>query len=1073
MNTGWNSDIATRSWARFVWNPSAGVTEASGDCMRLLGIEGRSLVESSEPLHLLPQGLSASLMSGTPETPLMTGYGNLLFTLDPSAGGIVVTVFEFLEGDQAGSHSMVEDLGTGVVGVDPSGIIRLWNRAMTGIIPIKSEAAIGRSLESLVPAPVLFAWSGVMSEVADGKTVRAEIRPGVRRRVEAVFSRGGPGMIGVFVDTSDSFEVERRLRSARRMNQTYFQSISTGLVMLSQDLRVLVSNRAFGRIFGVREGLPGVAVYEVLPAECFASLDQAVRRLQAGEPEIPPSTVAFTLPGGGSRVVVQTFKPVRSEEDDSLQVVGIFEDFTDRFTLSETLERNTARNGRMIQFIDLLNRTEPSAIPGIVVSSVARLSGATAAALFNPDRLRTSRLAASTGDWSFQLPEDFIELRLPRAAWSGSPGLCIRLDELRPGTVSEECLDVIPIGAGNTDRGFLVLLFPTMEEAQDFLAEATMLSAHIASSLEAAVRASQIDQLVASSEREKQFSSDLLAGIGIPVAVFGEDWRVIHWNREMADLTGLDSDSAKKRSTSVIEMLFGPVGGISEARKMAGTQFSPPTTWTVRRPDGSETACSWRLFRSERSDGDSAENVCILSGMRLDDAAAGRMKEGHSENTRLLTSAISRLAYSSSPRQFASALADFTAAVTGAAGVTAILPMGDGIMEARSGKTRGERTMTLSIPAPDGLAEHSARLELTDDAARGNLELIGYLASGALAGSLACSLGRGLMDWGGPPQETTVFFTDEAGMVTSPGIVEGIWVEGGVHVSRLVPLGSDEIRETARQARLFGYGSVVFDAGKSGRRAVLVVTPLEIDGRSRLIWHSVPTEESSASPVWLRAVRDLAVWLPDKARDARGKLSTISRMLDRDNPVRPVLMSLLLDMASLARVSRLLGYMGRAILSRPAGVPSADILGLLVQKCIAKGRRPPDLDLSSEPPVVRVDAGLISDIMETCISVAGHGATPSIRVGRLPGPMDGTGGIRQGSGGLAVFEIGWERSLEPRMPLDQAMELAASGSIPPAAELELLAIALELSGCIFELDGNEIRIVTPAEMEEETLAPEV
>lgn len=72
MNTGWNSDIATRSWARFVWNPSAGVTEASGDCMRLLGIEGRSLVESSEPLRLLPQGLSASLMSGTPETPLMT-----------------------------------------------------------------------------------------------------------------------------------------------------------------------------------------------------------------------------------------------------------------------------------------------------------------------------------------------------------------------------------------------------------------------------------------------------------------------------------------------------------------------------------------------------------------------------------------------------------------------------------------------------------------------------------------------------------------------------------------------------------------------------------------------------------------------------------------------------------------------------------------------------------------------------------------------------------------------------------------------------------------------------------------
>ncbi len=1069
MNDGWTSDIATRSWARFVWSPSTGVSQASGDCERLLGIEARALVESTDPLRLLPQRLSASLMSGIPETPFLTGSDSLVFTLDPSAGGTVVTVFEFLEAG-AGGGSMVEDIGTGVAGIDSAGIVRLWNRRMGEIFPIQPESALGRALESLVPAPLLFGWNGVMSAVADGRSVRAEIRPGPQRRIEAVFSPGGPGMIGVFLDTSDGFEAERRLRSARRMNQTYFQSISTGLVMLGSDLRILVSNRSFGQIFGVREGLPGMPVYEVLPPESFASLDRAFRRFQAGEFEVPSTTVSFSLPGGERRVVAQTFRPVRSDEDDSLHLVGIFEDLTDRFVLSETLEKASLRTGRMAEFIERLDRSDPAAVPDLITLSVNDISGASASALFRLDKLGSSHLAASCGEWPFSLPEDFVELRLQRSSWNESPGLCIRLDELRPGSGTGGFVDVIPVGTGQLNIGCLLLLFEELDDAQSFLRDAPLIVSHIRNSLESATRLSQVDHMVSLYEKEKSFSSDLVSGLGLPVAVFGEDWRVLFWNREMAEITGLDSESARKRSGTVVEMLFGPIGGIAEARKMVGNAYSVPMIWTVKGSDGAETSCSWRLFRSVTTERDTSEAVSILSGVKLGESAGDAAGRRQADPARLYSGALSRLAYAAGPRQFTTALAEFAAAVTGAEGVTALLPMHDGLMEARAGRTRGDRTISLPIPSMDGIPTHPARLEMTADASRDYLDIIGSLASSALAGSLSCSLGRGLIAEGRAAADATAVLTDEDGLLTSPGVMEGMWVESGVHISRFVGSGTTSIREALRTANMLGRASPFVSSTLSGRK--LRVFPLMVDGRPRFAWLSGAADSVQGPPPWLRVIRDLSIWLPDRIHSSRGRLAALSRLLRKDDPVRPAIMSVLLDMASFSKISSYTGLMGRALMSRPAGVPSEDVLNLLVQKCISKGRRPPDLDMSSDPPMITADAGLLSDILEACILPAGRGSIPSIRVGRAPFRKENGGGTQAGAGSKAVFEIRWESPLDPRIPAEKALELAAGGSVTPGVELELLAIALDLAGCIFELDGNEIRITVPAEQDHEVWPPE-
>lgn len=1068
MNGDRPSETATRSWARFVWSPATGVSEASGDCERLLGIQARALVESPDPVRLLPRGLSAALMSAIPETPTLAGLGSLLFTLDPSPAGTVVTVFEPVEARTRGG-SILEEIGTGVVGVDASGIIRLWNSAMTSIIPVKAEAALGRPIESLVPAPLLFAWNGVMSAVADGRTIRAELRPGVQRRVEAVFSPGGPGMIGVFLDTSDGFEAERRLRSARRMNQTYFQSISSGLVMLGSDLRILVSNRAFGRIFGVREGLPGMPVYEVLPPESFASLDQAVRRIQSGELEVPSSSVGFCMPGGERRVVSQTFRPVRSEDDDNLHIVGIFEDITDRFALAETVEKASAKTGRMLELIDGLECAEPSAIPDLVVSAMVGIADAEAAALFRPDRHGAGRLAASFGDWPFILPDDFVELRIPRTAWSGSRGLCLKADELHQDVGEDACLDVIPIGSGQLERSYLVLLFGSQEAAQAFMAESSLPAYLIGSSLEAAATAARTEQTETLLEKEKRFSSDLMGGIGIPAAVFGEDWRVLMWNREMSDITGLDADSARKRPGAVIELLFGPMGGIAEARKLASTPFSPPVSWAVRHADGSETECSWRISRSELAEKDSTETVSILSGIRLGRHLEERHEGRRHEDAMLLAGAVSRLSYAASPRQFASALADFAAAMTGASGATAVLPMHEGIMEARAGRTREDRTISIQIPAAEGFAKCPARLDLTGDASRRSLEMIGALASSALSGSLACSLGRGLLDCGATPDSATVLFTDESGMVASPGLVNGVWVEGGIHVSRLLGIQTEDVLDAIRSATLLGGAST----GAGTEPAVaLRVSPYHAGGGIRFIWHADPEAMPEGPAVWLKAMRDLSVWLPGRVSEARGRLSALSHVLGRENPVRPALMSLLLEMSALARISAHLGFLGRALLASPSRVPASEVIGLVVRKCIGKGRRPPDLDMGSGPPVVRADADLLSDLIVASMSAGGPGSAPSIRVEMMQGGKAAGAGMHHGPGGLAAFEILWDRPIVPLIPGEEAVSLAAGGMVSASAELALIAVAAGLAGCIFEAEANGIRIVTTAVQDEESWEPD-
>jgi hypothetical protein len=570
-------------------------------------------------------------------------------------------------------------------------------------------------------------------------------------------------------------------------------------------------------------------------------------------------------------------------------------------------------------------------------------------------------------------------------------------------------------------------------------------------------------------EKEKRFSADLITGLGLPLAVFGEDWRVLHWNREMADMTGLDAESAKKRPGKVIELVFGAIGGISEARKFSRNYYATPVTWSVRNTEGGETNCSWRLFMTEMTERDAIEKVTILAGIRLPGVSRSEQVDHAIDSTGFLAGSLSRLVSARGPRQYASALADFASGATGAGGVTVTLSGRERQIEARSGKDPATRTVSAPVFHPDGFTDEPVRIELTPDASPEALEHVGLIASNTLGSAVAGALGRDLLDMGGRGSHRTLILTDASGWVTCPGMVDGIWVEADSHISRYLSLPVEDLAEALRISRLAGRSGCVVDRMDPGRRYFVFSLCTHTPGKAMWMADQGWFGCGNDPPSWLQAVRSLSTWLPGKAQASKANLTAISRVLSRDDPVHPALMSLSLEMASISRVSSYLGLVGRALLSNQRDVSSADVLNLVVQNSIRKGRRPPDLDLRSDPPFIKADPVLLADLLDACVIIAGYGLAPSISISSAPVEGSGSVPFNRRVAESAVFIIRWDRAIEPRIGLEKALALATEGMMPVGVELELLAIALGLTGCIFELAGNEIRITAPTAQTFETI----
>jgi PAS domain-containing protein len=1061
-------------WARLFFDSTLLVRNAMGDCEGILGASPRTLLESREPIRFLPSEF-ALLLSGAASSsgPSLAFSGDLIAISEQvQGGGQSLLVFRRTgEGEPPGP---IDDLAAGVVGINKAGVVKLWNRTMVDLFHVSRDTALGSSLEDVLPQPVLFSWSSVMAAANEGRQVKVEIRPGQDRRVEALFSFGGPGILGTFSDTSDSFQTEKRLRTARRMNQTYLQTVRTGLVLFGPDYRLLVANKAFGDIFGLREVLTGMPIYEILPPESFADLEKNSRLLFEGDQTISSTTISCRSRDARDRVIVQTFKPVRSEDEESFLVVGLFDDCSGLASAEADL-RASRESQRLLS--SLLTTVVSAGLPAgssAIAAGLCEAIGATASAVYLSQPYGTTRLTGTAGLWNASLPFDFSDLHFPPSVWNVLPGSSLSgsdLGALRG--VVEHCV-VLPVGSGSGNRGFLIASFHDEADSSRsvqpmaIVAEALHLRADFVS------LSSQLEQTTYFLERHRRLLREFIGSADVPAAVFGEDWRVVHWNRAMEVVTGCTAETARKRNTMAMDMLFGPVGGVASARKLVKRFGSgeSPAVWEIRKADGSPVSMAWRLFRADAAEADSMEAMTVLLGSPIAAGASASIEaEATAERFDVLNRGLVRLISSDTPARLAESIASLATVVSGARKATVEFDGPEGSHSASSVSEAaddqeaeawsvplqvGSRTLgTLTLeggssnPLVSDFARAAARvLQWHEEALLGNrVESMlrtrgGYLvcdrtgrillsSMSARAGSAVLSPGSDLIEEAGPD---------------GPGFRLALDTALRLGRSAFHPSGGGRFAEPLLLSAI----------GSPDADSAVVIRLLSAGPSPEL----VPLDPGS----WCAAFEILLEALPKAASAAGERLTGISRALGRDDPVRPSINALSYDFTSLSRTAAFLHLIFRSTFPSVLEFRPAALLDDLVERWVKSGRRPPDISLESELPVLSADPVVLREALTLLADIGGWGEMPQFAVSEASRTGSAAGGAQVRPRG-AVFTLRWKRRIAAPVPLPEALEALGRGDLSASAEIALVDLALRLAGCFTDLssDGTGLSItVSPA-----------
>ncbi|MCD4774575.1 MAG: PAS domain-containing protein [Candidatus Aegiribacteria sp.] len=615
-----SGDSTSRGWVRISWTPDSGALLVSGDSEGLLGVSARRLINSTEPLSLLPTELANVLASGLPDIPIYLSTSSLT--------GSVTTVREQAEiilfgtaGFQNRSNIMLDELGAGIVGTDRTGSITLWNKAMSSIFRVPQKHIIGKNLQDVLVSPVLYSWDNVIKMVLDGKQIKVICRPDAQRRIECTLSPGGSGLVGTCFDTTESFQAENRLRTSRKMNQAYFHSVSTGLVLFDKDYRILVANRAFGRMFGLVENLLGIHLHEILPSESYEIIEDQTRPffVDNSKEKENARTARFTLPDKTRKIILQDVHPIMEDSGEVFYAVGIFEDISEITIMNESYRNNLETVKRVNQLADDLQsgRTLSS---DEIAERLQDCISADAVAIYLSDPLSDSRLKGSTSSWPDDVPEAFSELRLAPVLMESDTGYRITGDDIGVlNTWFDNCL-VFPLESERKTFGYIVMANTKSNLSSDAFSLAEISARIVMAHFNANEYETEIEHLDLLIGRQSKLASTVIDSLDVPVAIFRIDWSVILWNRPMEELTDVSFDLASSRSELAANILFHGIGGISAAQKYIRNGSSEfPESWEVENQNGDTTRCTWRLFRTESVEGRNLEPVIIIAGVKSDD----------------------------------------------------------------------------------------------------------------------------------------------------------------------------------------------------------------------------------------------------------------------------------------------------------------------------------------------------------------------------------------------------------------------------------------------------------------------
>ena len=621
MNNESKHSRSSGGWVRIAWAPDSGIVLVSGDSAGILGVSARRLINSPDPMTLLPAELAGILSSGLPEAPVQvstSSFTGTVCTVNDIAEIILFDTPDLQDSD----NIMLDELGAGVVVTDRTGNIVLWNKAMTSIFRIPKQHVMGKQLQVVLSPPVLYSWDNVIKMVLDGKQIRVECHLDGQRRVDSTFSRGGPGVIGTCFETTESFQAESRLKTSRKMNQAYFHSVSTGLVLFDKDYRILVANRAFGRMFGLVENLLGIHLNEILPRENYAIVEDQTRTLFNGhgnkENEMA-RIVRFVLPDETRRVISQNIKPIVEESGAVFYAVGIFEDVSEKSILLD--KYNTCQNRiKKISTLASIFFSDQSDNLDRITEVLRECFSAKAVAIYISDPLGDIELAGKTAEWPEAAPESFTDLRLASFMIESHSNYQLNGDEI--GVLNSwfgNCL-IFPIESDEKNYGYIIAADvddTTGSEIFLLMEISTLILELLMSFFDKTTEIQQLDLLL---NRQSKLAGSIITALDIPVAVFRVDWSVILWNDPMEALTGVSFNLATGRSELAASILFDDIGGIAAVQRIARNGMTEyPESWEVTNQDGTKTRCAWRLSRTESVEGGKLEPVVIVSGIKSDD----------------------------------------------------------------------------------------------------------------------------------------------------------------------------------------------------------------------------------------------------------------------------------------------------------------------------------------------------------------------------------------------------------------------------------------------------------------------
>ncbi len=551
-------------WVRITCNRSAGGIRVAGDCPGLLGVPLEILQSAVDPGPLLPGVVRAALEN--PSEPLREDrQAGLLVTVGQSGQELVLVVTEIPEE----TDPVYPDLPAGVLSLDHSGMIRHCNRLLGEMFGVDVPGCIGSDVARVLPQPVLYSWSSVIKSVMMGHQVRVEFLPVAGRKNSGMLVRGGAGIVGLFHDITESIETEKRLRAVQRMNQAILSASEAGILMFDGKGRILLANRAMGRITGQSNSLVGMHVSDVFAGECLRWVDRSSKRLLARPGKGATSgDMEWSGTSGEARVVRLSLQSITDDSGIVTHIMGYVDDITEQVQGMKRLESL----GRSLDLMARLTTLLPG--PGRQDSGSAALIReileADALAIYVSDPFSGVILSDTDGSWpEGPPPGDFQELRLP-AFTGGDEGFSLLAGD-RMGILKGVFARILvyPLGGIENPMGYIMAGYSTDQVAMHREVSVGELSAALLTSGLALNREhSEGEKLAYILRGRDRFLEDLFAKLPYPAVLFSESGEIRFWNDEMTLLSGENAlaltGNLQQRS---LERLLSGFGGVIEVLK--------------------------------------------------------------------------------------------------------------------------------------------------------------------------------------------------------------------------------------------------------------------------------------------------------------------------------------------------------------------------------------------------------------------------------------------------------------------------------------------------------------------------